>query len=99
MVKKGHLIPHLVVRNLAPVANNVHATNHLANGEEANDLGDGDTGKRQLLGAGVADTGQEVLGRGKVEVLDGSRVTGDVGQGLEIGLEGCHVTRIRVVRD
>lgn len=86
------MIPHLVVCNLASVANNVHATNHLPNSEEADDLGGGDAGKGQLPGARVADTGQDVLGR-DVEVLDGSRVTGDVDQGLEVGLEGGQGTK------
>ncbi len=77
-----------MVSRLAPVADNVHATNHLADGEEANDLGGGNTDESDLLGVGVADTGQEGLGRGHAEVLDGGRVLEDVDEGLEVWLEG-----------
>lgn len=81
-----------MVRSLAPVADNVHATDHLANSEETKDLSSSDTGKGQLLGAGVADKGQEALGRRDVEALDGGGVAGDVDQGLEVGLEGGQST-------
>lgn len=81
-----------MVRSLAPVADNVHATDHLANSEETNDLSSSDTGEGQLLGAGVTDAGQEALGRREVEALDGGRVAGDVDQGLEVGLEGGQST-------
>lgn len=80
--------PGLVVSSLAPVANNVHATDHLTDGEETKDLGSGNANQGKLLRAGVAGTGQEVLGRGEVQALDGGRVAGDVDQGLEVGLEG-----------
>ena len=76
------------VSSLAPVADNVQATDHLADGEEAKDLGGGHTSQGKLLRASVAGTSQEVLGRGEVEALDGGRVAGDVDQGLEVGLEG-----------
>ena len=77
-----------MVSSLAPVSDNVHAANHLTDGEEANDLGGGDTDESNLLGVGVANAGQEALGRGHAEVLDGGRVANDVDQGLEVGLEG-----------
>lgn len=77
-----------MVSSLAPVSDNVHAADHLADGEEANDLGGGDTDEGNLLGVGVANAGQETLGRGHAEVLDGGRVADDVNQGLEVGLEG-----------
>jgi hypothetical protein len=86
--RKDEHFPSLVVSSLAPVANNVHATDHLADGEESNDLGDGNTGESNLLGVGVANAGQEALGRGHAEVLDSGRVAEDVDQGLEVGLEG-----------
>ena len=64
---------HLVrVRRLATVTNNVHPTDHLANSEEANDLSGSDTGEGKLLGAGVADTGEDRRGGG--EGLKGGRV-------------------------
>lgn len=78
---------HLVrVGGLATVANDVHAANHLTNGEEANDFSGGDTGEGKLLGAGVANTGED--GRRGGEGLESGGV-GDVG--LEVGLEGSHV--------
>lgn len=82
------LYPLVRVRNLTPVTNNVHATNHLTNGEEANNLSGSDTSKGKLLGAGVADTGEDARGRG--EVLEGGGV---VDEGLEVGLESGHVAR------
>lgn len=83
----------MAVCRLAAVADNVHATDHLADGKEADDLGDGDTGEGELLRAGVADASQEVLGRGEVDALEGGRVLGGVDQGLEVGLEGGQGTR------
>lgn len=80
---------HLVrVRRLATVTNNVHATDHLANSEEANDLGGSDTGEGELLRAGIADRGEDSRGGG--EGLEGSRVADE---GLEVGLEGGQVAR------
>lgn len=86
-----------MVLNLAPVTNNVHATNHLPNSEETNNLSSGDTSKGHLLGAGVTDAGQEVLRRGEVEVLDGGGVAEDVDQGLEVGLEGGQGTTCQLL--
>lgn len=76
------------VRRLATVTNNVHATDHLANSEEANDLSGSDTGEGELLGAGVADRGEDSRGGG--EGLEGGRVADE---GLEVGLEGGQVAR------
>jgi len=83
----------VAVRSLASVADNVHATDHLTDGEEADDLGGSDTGEGELLGAGVADASQEVLGRGEDDAPEGGRVLEGVGQGLEVGLEGGQGTR------
>jgi hypothetical protein len=80
------------VRRLATVSNDVHPTDHLTNSEEANDLSGGNTGESQLLGAGVADTGEESRGRG--ERLESGGV---VDEGLEVGLESGQVAR-RLVR-
>lgn len=76
------------VRRLATVTDNVHTADHLANGEEANDLGGSDTSEGHLLGAGVADKGEDRRGGG--EGLEGGRV-GD--EGLEVRLEGGQVAR------
>jgi hypothetical protein len=76
------------MRRLATVSDNVHATDDLTNGEEANDLSGGNTGESQLLGAGVANTGEESRGRG--EVLESGGV---VDEGLEVGLESGQVAR------
>lgn len=81
-----------MVGGLAAVANDVHATNHLTNGEESKDLGGGDTEESNLLGVGVADAVQHALGGGHLEVLNGGRVAHDVDQRLEVGLEGGHGT-------
>lgn len=80
------------VRRLATVSNEVHPTDDLTNSEEANDLSGGNTGKGQLLGAGVADTGEKSRGGG--EGLEGGGV---VDEGLEVGLESGQVAR-RLVR-
>jgi len=86
----------VVGRSLAAVADQVPTTDHLTNGEETNDLSSGDTGKGKLLGAGVADTGQEVLGRGEADGLEGGGVASDVDQRLEVGLESGHVAGERI---
>lgn len=82
----------MAVSRLAAVSNNVHATDDLANGEEANDLSGGDTGDGQLLGASVADTGEKSRGGG--EGLEGGGVADE---GLEVGLESSQVAK-RCVR-
>lgn len=76
------------VRRLATVTNNVHPTDHLANSEEANDLSGSDTGEGHLLGAGVADRGEDSRGGG--EGLEGGRVADER---LEVRLEGGQVAR------
>ena len=78
------LFPQLVVCGLAPVADDVHATNHLPDSEKTNDLRSSDAGQGDLLLIGVANPGQEVLGRVKIDTFDGGRVAGDIGQGLEV---------------
>lgn len=83
----------MVVFRLAPVSNKVETTDDLADSEETDHLGGGDTGEGHLLRAGVADAGQEVLGRG--QALDSGGVLGGVDQGLEVGLEGGHVAKYR----
>lgn len=85
----------VVVSDLAAVTNQVHATDDLANSEETNHLGGGDTDQSELLGASVADTGEEVCGR-DVQGLQGSRVAGSVDQRLEVGLESGQVTEYQV---
>lgn len=95
--KKGR-VPHLVVVfRLAPVTDKVETTDDLANSEETDDLSGGDTGEGHLLGAGVADAGQEVLGGG--QVLDSGGVLGGVDQGLEVGLEGGNVAKEKEERE
>lgn len=78
---------------LAAVTNNVHATDHLSDGEESDDLRGGDTGEGDFLAAGAADTGQNALRRGDVGSLEVGRVASSVDQGLEVGLECGHVAR------
>lgn len=74
-----------VVRRLPPVADKVHSSDDLTNGEETNNLGGSDTGQSDILGAGVADTGQDVGGRaGRWAAGGGDKV-------LVVGLEGGHV--------
>lgn len=74
-----------VVRRLPPVADKVHSSDDLTNGEETNNLGGSDTGQSDLLGAGVADTGQDVGGRAARWAAGGSEKV------LVVGLEGGHV--------
>lgn len=76
------------MRNLSPVADNVHSANDLTNGEETKNLGSSDTGDCDLLSVGAADAVQDVLGReGAVRgVADG------VQKVLEVGLEGGQIT-------
>lgn len=94
-IKGKDEIPHLVVVfRLAAVSDKVETTDDLADSEETKNFGGGDTGEGHLLGAGVTDASQEVLGGG--QVLDGSGVLGGVDKGLEVGLEGGHVAAKRV---
>lgn len=73
----------MVGRRARPVADDLHAANHLANGEEAKDLGGNDTGRSELRPVHIPDAGQEVGGlAGELGgVLEG------VEEGLEVGLE------------
>lgn len=83
----------LSVRNLPPVADNVHSSDDLADGEETENLSGGDTGKCDLLGVGAADAVQDVLRREGA----GRGVAGGVEEVLEVGLEGSQVGRGHVL--
>ena len=74
-----------VVRRLSPVADKVHSSDDLADGEETNNLGGSDTGQSDLLRAGVADAGQDVGGRAAGWAAGGGEKV------LVVGLEGGHV--------
>lgn len=74
----------LLVRRLPPVADNVHSSDDLTNGEETNHLSSGNTGEGEVLGAGIADIGQDGLGR--EAAVRG--VAGGSEEVLEVGLEG-----------
>lgn len=74
-----------VVRRLPPVADKVHSSNNLTNGEETNNLGGSDTSQSDLLGAGVADTRQDVKGRAAGWAAGGGEEV------LVVGLEGGQV--------
>lgn len=81
-----------VVRRLPPVADKVHSSNDLTNGEETNNLGGSDTSQSDLLGAGVADTRQDVKGRAAGWAAGGGEEV------LVVGLEGGQVA-IRCQRE
>lgn len=72
----------LVVGGLAVVADDLEAADHLADGEEAQGLGEDDADRGELRGAEVADGVDGGLGRGDGAVLDGAE---DL---LVVGLEG-----------
>jgi hypothetical protein len=74
-----------IVRRLPLVADDVHPADHLADGEETDDLRRGDASQSDLLGVGIADAGQDGLGRAG-QVLQ----VGGVDETLEVGLEGDH---------
>ena len=74
-----------MVRRLPPVADKVHSSNDLTNGEETNNLGGSDTSQSDLLGAGVADTRQDVKGRAAGWAAGGGEEV------LVVGLEGGQV--------
>lgn len=84
----------VAVIGVAPVADNVHSTDHLADGEETNNLGGGNTSESKLLLAGIANPRNDVLER---EVLEGGGVASSVNQRLEVGLEGSQVGRSHVL--
>lgn len=75
---------NLVVRaGLAVVADELHATDHLADGEETNTLGEDDAAGCELRGAEVASLVKEVLGGAEDgAVLDGFPEV------LVVGLDG-----------
>lgn len=81
-----------VVRRLPPVADKVHSSDDLTNGEETNNLGGSDTSQSDLLGAGVADTRQDVKGRAAGWAAGGGEEV------LVVGLEGGQVA-IRCQRE
>lgn len=83
----------VAVIGVAPVADNVHSTDHLADGEETNNLGGGNTSESKLLLAGIANPRNDVLER---EVLEGGGVASSVNQRLEVGLEGSQVANMEV---
>ena len=66
-----------------PVADNLHAANHLANGEEAEHFRRNDAGRGNLGPAHVPDAGQSVGGLAG----DLGGVLEGVEEGLEVGLE------------
>lgn len=79
-----------MVRELPLVANNVHPTDNLTDGEEPDNLGGGDASEGDLLGAGVTDAGHDRLRGG--DGLEGGGVAHGVEERLEVGLEGGHVS-------
>lgn len=79
-----------MVRRLPPVADKVHSSDDLTNGEETNNLGGSDTDQSDLLGAGVANAGQDVGGRAARWAAGGGEKV------LVVGLEGGHVAIIDV---
>lgn len=85
-----------VVLSLAPVADNVHAADHLADSEETDDLSGGHTRHGDLLLAGATDTGQDVGGCYEVGVLQGRGVAERVDQRLEVRLESGQVAAEKV---
>lgn len=90
----------LVVRTgLAVVADELEAADHLADGEEADALGEDDAAGGELGGAEVAGLGEEVLGRGEDgAVLDGLPevlVVGlDVGDGAVRGVSDVRLEAV-----
>jgi hypothetical protein len=83
----------VAVIGVAPVADNVHSTDHLADSEETNNLGGGNASESKLLLVGIANPGNDVLGR---EVLEVGGVASSVNQRLEVSLEGSQVANIEV---
>lgn len=73
----------VVLASLAVVADELEATNHLADGEETQALGGNDAASGELGGAEVADLVEEVLRR----LEDGAGLDG-APQVLVVGLEG-----------
>lgn len=96
-VVKRHQEPqiksNLVVSSLAAVADELEATNHLADGEETKALGEDDTASSELGSANVADLLEESLGRAQ----DGAGLDGSE-QVLVVGLEGGDGAKAALVR-
>jgi hypothetical protein len=86
----------LVVR-LAVIAHNFHSSDHFSNREKPQDLGEHDSGDRQLSAVDVADGAQDGFGvhragGGAGGGHDGTRIAENVGNRLEVGLELSHRT-------
>lgn len=90
LVLAGDLVVSVVLR-VAPVADNVHSTDHLTDGEESDNLRESNTGQSDFLLVGIADTGGDVSGRNEVSVLKGGRTAESVEQRLVERLEGSQV--------
>jgi hypothetical protein len=82
---------------LSLISNDLTAANDLADSEEPDDFGSGNTNQSPLLGAKPACPAEETLGR-KAKVLEGRRVANGVDQGLEVRLEGGDVS-VSIVRE
>jgi hypothetical protein len=90
---------HLVVLLLGPVSNKLEAANNLANREETDDLSNDDAGTDPLLLRGTPYAVEQVdglCGAGfdgtGAHVEEAGGVLERVGHGLEVLLEGGHVT-------
>lgn len=86
-----------VVLRVAPVADNVHSADHFADGEESDNLRNGDTGQSELLLVGVADASDDILRGDEVGVLEGGGVAESIDQRLEVRLEGNQVPKNEVL--
>jgi hypothetical protein len=84
----------VAVIGVAPVADNVHSTDHLADSEETDNLSGGNASKSKLLLVGIANSGNDILGR---EVLEVGGVASSVNQRLEVSLEGSQVANMKSV--
>ena len=84
-----------VVSRLSPVANDVHPANHLADGEETNDLRSGDTSKGDFLLVGITDSREDVLRRRDVETPERGGIAEGNHEGLEVRLECGHAPGMR----
>lgn len=73
--------------NLSLISNDLTAANDLADSEETDDFGSGDTNQSPALGAKAACSAKDALGR-KANVLKGRGVANSVDQRLEVRLEG-----------
>jgi hypothetical protein len=80
------------VRGVAPVANNLESAEHLAHGEETNNLGGDNADLLEGSRVHIADAVHEGLGvfRGRGAVDECRRVLESLGHRLEVGLNGLH---------